>query len=509
MFCQNELNRREFIKDAAIIGTGAATACLLGACSSAPAAIPEKWDKETEIVVVGYGGAGACAAIMAREAGAEVLILEKLKTGGGNTAICGGVIYAGGTSVQKANKISDTTDKLYQHFLNAGKAFIDPALARIAADEAGKNIDWLIQLGAKFAAPVISGAEVPAGSDPIARVHTTRYGALSGGAAFYKVLADAAQAKGAKILFNTPGKQLIGNADGEVIGIRADSGGKEITIKARKAVVLTAGGFSRNQEMLAAYTRDGFYSPSLGVPGLTGDGIRMALALGADVSNMSKVVDNFGLILPGAERATYAGAGGIVVNILARRFVDETLFYDRKGIILLQQPEARAFSIFDEAYRKARGANIVPGFSAELDKEVATGTVKKANTLRALALHIKVPAAALEKTVTKWNEDAKAGSDSDWGRKTLLDPILIPPFYAYETFPVMFDTAGGVRINTKSQVVNVWGKIIPRLYAAGVNTGGLVGEFYPGSGAVLNGILTFGRIAGTNAAAEKPWRTIA
>jgi urocanate reductase len=503
---QNELNRREFIKDAVIVGTGAATACVLGA-PSALAVIPEKWDKQSDVVVVGYGGAGACAAITACEAGAEVLILEKLKTGGGNTAICGGVIYAGGTSVQKANNISDTAEKLYQHFLNVGKAFIDPALARIAADESAKNIDWLIQLGANFTTPVVSGAEVPAGSDPIPRVHITSYGNLSGGAAFYKVLADAAQAKGAKILFNAPVKQLIVNADGEVMGVKADSEGKVISIKARKAVVLAAGGFSRNKEMLAAYSRDGYYSPSLGVTGLTGDGIRMALALGADVTNMSKVVDNFGLVLPGAERATYAGTGGIVVNILAKRFVDETLFYDRKAIILLQQPESRAFSIFDEAYRKARGSNIVPGFSAQLYKEVSAGTVKKANTIRALALLIKAPPDTLEKTVKKWNEDVKAGADSDWGRKTLLDPILTPPFYAYETLPVMFDTSGGVKINTKSQVISVQRKVIPRLYAAGVSMGGLVGEFYPGSGSVLNGILTFGRIAGKNAAAEKPWGT--
>ncbi len=503
---RNELNRREFMKDAAIVGTGGVTACVLGALS-APAAMPEKWDRQSDIVIVGYGGAGACAAIAAREAGAEVLILEKQKNGGGNTAICGGVIYAGGTSVQKANNVADTADKLYQHFLKAGKSFVDPTLARIAADESAKNIDRLIQLGAKFSAPVVSGAEVPAGSEPIARVHSITYGKLGGGAAFYKVLADAAQAKGTQIQLNTPVRQLIANADGEVIGVRAESEGKTIAVKARKAVVLAAGGFSRNKEMLAAYSRDGYYSPSLGVIGLTGDGIRMALALGADVTNMSKVVDDFGLTLPGAERATYAGEGGIVVNILAKRFVDETLFYDRKAIILLQQPESRAFSIFDAAYRKARRSNIVPGFSAQLEKEVTAGTVKKADTIGALALLINVSSDTLEKTVKKWNEDVQAGADRDYGRKALLDPILTPPFYAYETLPVMFDTSGGVKVNARSQVVHVWGKVIPRLYAAGVNMGGLVGEFYPGSGSVLNGLLTFGRIAGKSAAAEKPWDT--
>jgi len=503
---KSKLDRREFIKDATIVGTGSATAWVLGALS-APAAVPEKWQKQTDVLVVGYGGAGACAAIAAREAGAEVLILEKQKTGGGNTAISGGVIYAGATSVQKANKIADTPDKLYQHFLQAGKAFINPALAKIAADESAKNIEWLIRLGAKFGIPMVSGAEIPLGSEPVARVHITSYGNLSGGAAFYKVLADTAQTRGAKTLFNTPVKQIVVNANGAVMGVRAESEGKEIFVKARKAVVLAAGGFSRNKEMLTAYSRDGYYSPSLGVIGLTGDGIRMALALGADVSNMSKVVDDFGLVLPGAERATYSGEGGIVVNILGKRFVDETLFYDRKGIILLQQPESRAFSIFDEAYHQSQGSNIVPGFSAQLEKEVKAGIVRKANTIAALGLSIKVPPDTLENTIKKWNQDVISGVDSDWGRKTLLEPISTPPFYAYETLPVMFDTSGGVKVNTRSQVIHVSGEVIPRLYAAGVNMGGLVGEFYPGSGSVLNGILTFGRIAGKNAALEKPWET--
>ncbi len=505
---KNKISRREFVREAAV---GTAVVAAAGLLSHRPAlaapVVPEKWDKEADVVIVGYGGAGACAAIAAREAGAEVLILEKQKTGGGNSAICGGVIYAGGTSVQKQNNITDTADKLYQHYLKAGKAFIDPALARIAADEAGRNIDWLIQIGGKFPAPpTVSGAEVNVGSEPIARVHRIAYGDLAGGPAFFKVLADTTAAKGAKILYNSPAKQLIINTDGEVLGVRAESEGKAIVVKARKAVVLAAGGFTRSKEMISSYSRDAYYCPSLGVPGLTGDGIRMALALGADVMNMPKVVCNFGLVLPGAVSAVYAGSGGIVVNILGKRFVDETLFYDWKSIKLLAQPEARSFSIFDEEYRKARGANIVAGFSAELDKEVAAGTVKKADTLKSLAEKIKIPADAFEKTVAKWNEDVKAGVDTEFGRKSLLQALVTPPFFAYETFPVMFDTVGGVKINTKSQVINVWGKAIPRLYAAGVTTGGLVGEFYPGSGTALNAtILTFGRIAGKNAAAEKPW----
>lgn len=506
----NSVSRREFVKGAAVGAGALAAGGVLAGCRPGVAPevdVPDQWDREADVVIVGYGGAGACAAISARDAGAEVLILEKREVAGGASAVCGGVIYSGGTSVQEAHGIEDSADELYQHYLNAGRDFIDPELARIAADYARDNIDFLIGLGAEFPnPPTVSGAEVGVGSEPVARVHSVVYGELTGGAAFFRVLADAVEESGAEVLLETTGKSLVTDAQGQVLGVLAERDGSDLYVKARKAVVLTAGGFTRNAEMLAKYSRDGYYAQSLTPEGVEGDGHRMALALGADVMNMSKVVGIFGLTLPGEIRARYATTGGIVVNLEGKRFVNEMSFYDLHSWELMRQPKGQGFTVFDEAYRLSVDGPVLSGFTEDLEEEVATGLVFKADTIQGLAQQMEVPADNLEETVARWNEGVEAGEDGEFGRTGALNPITTPPFYAFETFATLFDTVGGVKINSESQVVDVSGDVIPRLYAAGVNTGGLVGEYYPGSGTALNTtILTFGRIAGESAAGEEPW----
>ena len=127
----------------------------------------------------------------------------------------------------------------------------------------------------------------------------------------------------------------------------------------------------------------------------------------------------------------------------------------------------------------------------------------KADTIKGLSEKMKIVGTGLERTVAKWNTDVKAGVDGEFGRQVALGLIETPPFYAFETFSTMFDTSGGLKINAKAQVVDVWGRVIPGLYAAGSTSGGVMGEHYPGSGTALNSLLTFGRIAGRNAGAEK------
>jgi fumarate reductase flavoprotein subunit len=251
--------------------------------------------------------------------------------------------------------------------------------------------------------------------------------------------------------------------------------------------------------MLAAYSIAGYYGQPLGTPGLTGDGHRMGMALGADVVNMSKVVGIPGLTLPGAVSATYAPVGtSIFINLEGRRFVNESAFYDVKGIELLEQTEGRCYAVFDDAMREAGAGKLL--FDAAPDM------VLQAGTLAELAVQINIDPTAMEATIATWNTDAETGVDSQFGRAGNLTPIATAPFYAFETFTAVFDTIGGLKINTEGQVVNVLGDVIPRLYAAGVNAGGFVGEFYPGSGTALNAaLLTYGRITGQNASAEESW----
>ncbi len=509
---EGRISRREFIKGAALVGATAAGSSLLAGCGTGAAApAPITWDRETDVLIVGYGGAGAVAAIAARDAGAEVIVLEKREVAGGSTAISGGLVYAAGTSVQQAAGIQDSADAMYQHYLNAGRSLNDPAQVRLAADRSADNVDWLISLGATWPTPPsVSGAEVNVGSEPVARVHSIAYGELSGGAAFFQVLADSATSKGAEILMATAARELVVGEDGAVIGVRAESDGQQMMIKARRGVILTTGGFTRSQEMMVGFSRDAFNSQPLGVPDLTGDGHRMAFALAADAVNIDEILGCPGLTLPGAVSATYMLWGfiptlaAILVNKLGRRFVDEFSFYDWKNTALLHQPDSIAYSVFDDATRTAGAGMIVGGFSATLDDEVAAGTVFKADTIAGLASQIGVPAAALEATTAKWNEDAAAGVDTEWGRTAGMGPIATAPFYAFATYSTMFDNSGGLKINTDAQVVNTWGNVIPRLYAAGQVSGGVVGEHYPGSGTALNALVTFGRIAGAKAAAETP-----
>ena len=506
---KKQLSRRSFLKGTAmgavaIAGTGVLAGC--GAKPEAASGLPEKWDKETDVVVIGFGGAGASAAIGAREAGAEVVILEKQAVMGGSTAVSGGVFYASNTSVQKAFGIEDSADKMYEHYMNAGMGFNDPKLSRIAADQSAANVERLIALGVTFpTAPTVAGAEYHVGSEPIARVHSVVYGDMSGGGAYFRALEEGAKNAGAEVLTETEAKELLVDSAGQVVGVKAVSGGNDMYIKARKGVIISTGGFTRSEEMLKTYNEQAYYCQPLGAPNLTGDGIRMAFMLGAAAFNIDEVLGIPGLTLPGKIAATYAfwtfgTAPAILVNNRGDRFVDEYGFYDWKNTELLKQPGRYAFSVFDAATRDAGKGMIVAGFSDDLEQEVADGLVFKADTLADLAAQMGVPEDRFVATITKWNEDAKAGKDTDFNRALFLNPIETAPFYAFKTFPTMFDTMGGLKINENAQVIHLSGNVIPRLYAVPMAAGGVLGEHYPGSGSALNAGMTFGLIAGKHAA---------
>ena len=504
---KQEISRRNFLKGTALGAVALAGTGILAGCApkAGTSGLPAKWDKETDIIVVGDGGAGAAAAISAREAGSEVVILEKQVVHGGSSATSGGVFYASNTSVQKAFGIEDTADKMYEHYMNAGMGFNDPKLSRIAADQSAANVEKLISLGATFpTAPSISGAEYNVGSEPIARVHSVVYGDMSGGGGYFKVLEDGAKAAGAEIMEETEAKELVVDGTGQVVGVKAVSGGTEKFIKARKGVVLATGGFTRSEEMLHTYSEQAYYCQPLGALNLTGDGIKMATALGAAVFNIHEVLGIPGITLPGKSAATYAfwtfgTAPALLVNSRGQRFVDEFAFYDWKCTELLKQPGRFCYSVFDSAALAGGGGMIVLGFSEDLAQEVTDGVVLKADSLAELAKLMDVPADRFEATLAKWNEDVAAGADSEFGRALLLAPVSTGPYYAFKTFPTMFDTMGGLKINENAQVIDVWGAVIPRLYAVGNVAGGVLGEHYPGSGSALNAGMTFGAIAGKHA----------
>ena len=523
-----KVSRREFVKGAAAVaGAGALASCAPAAtpttapgetaapaptcppaaeCAPCPTPwLPEKWDKEADVVVVGFGGAGGSAAIAAHDAGAEVLVLEKMPVPGGQTVVSGGVVYGCNTSVQEANGVTDSAAEMYEYYMAVGEGELDPARMRMVSEKSGETIEWLIGLGVEFPTLYLSGAEASFAdlTPPKPRGHS------AGGAALFGTLGDEVEARGIEVLVETPATKLIADPRRQVLGVVADSAEKELNIKARKGVILASGSFGSNQEMIKLYGPDLRGAVSYAVPGLTGDGILMAEALGANLDNIGhafrvqpviKTSPGFGgMILPLFEHTC------VLVNEAGKRFVDEGIFYEYLTKALLEQEGRHAYAIFDEDVKKLGGTAVGYFLSKDLSSEIEAGSIKKADTISELAALVGLDPATLEETVNKVNQYAAQGTDPEFGRETGLGAVQTPPFYCIEALPGVGVTAGGLKTTVDAKVTDVFGEVIPRLYGAGDTIGGWCFEMYPGSGtAILNGIL-FGRLAGENAAAQEPW----
>lgn len=509
----SSITRRQFIKRTGLAGATVLVGVGSGARVNAVAP-PKTWDKEADVVVVGYGGAGAAAAIEAHDAAAKVLILEKMPAAGGNTAVSGGIVYGANTSVQKALGIEDTAEEMYKYYMAVGENMLDPERIKFQSQEYGKTIEWLLGMGVevpiKLGRPglYICGAEQKFAhvTPPKPRGHETK----GEGGALFGVLRKAVTAQKIETLLRTSAKELIVRDEKEVIGILAESRGKTLHIKANKGVILTSGGFSYSKEMRKIYRPDLLEAVSYCAPGLTGDGIRMAQAIGGDLENMgnayrlnvvAKVSPERGaLVLPLLVHPCF------MVNKKGKRFVSEGEFYEYIVEALLKQEGKLAYVFFDESVRKKGGKGLAYGFSSDLSAELESGVAKKANSISDLGGLMGIDRTTLEETVNKVNANAKAGEDPEFGRKKGLGPVETPPFYCVEVRVGLSDTVGGLKTDLQAKVIDVFGRVIPRLYAAGSTTDGWMFKIYPGSGTYIGNALTFGRIAGKRAAAEQPWK---
>jgi fumarate reductase flavoprotein subunit len=505
------ITRRQFVT-----GTGLAGAALLAGigapAKSNAAAAPQKWDKETDVIVVGYGAAGGTAAIEAHDAGAKVLLLDKMPAAGGNTAISGGILYGANTSVQRGVGVFDSAEEMYKYYMAVGENMLDPARVKFASENYGKTIEWLIALGVdiphKLGRPglYVSGAEQK--FTHITPAKPRGHEVTGAGGGLFTAVRKAVDTRKIETLLRTEAKELIISGEREVIGLIAESRGKRMSIKARKGVILTSGGFSYSKEMRRNYRPDLMEAVSYCAPGLTGDGIRLALALGADLENMgnayrvnvvAKVSPERGaLVLPLLEHPC------IMINKKGKRFVSEGEFYEYIVSELIKQEGRLAYIIFDENVKTKGGKELAYGFSKDLGPEMEAGVVRKAGTIRELAGLMGVDPRVLDETVAKVNDGVKAGKDPEFGRKKGFGAVATPPFYFLEARVGLSDTVGGLKTDLDARVIDVFGKPIPRLYAAGTVADGWMFKVYPGSGTYLGNAFCFGRIAGKKAAAEKP-----
>jgi len=511
------VSRRDFLKKAAVGTMGMATVGFLGGCAQTqnqtPAANTNEitWDKESEVVIVGGGGTGLAAAMQAAMDGAQVLILEKSGVAGGTTNYSGGVMQAAGTEAQKkyTKFQDDTPEKHFKLWMQAGEGTVDEELVKDLAYTAPEHIQWLTEnAGIKFTS-VYGHCHIPYVDNELFadRIHVYEGGGgMGGGTILAKALLDNALARGAVIEYETTVTRLLTNDAGEVIGVVAKQKDKEIKVKAKKGVILATASIDTNEEMAKALSPQQYWDLTsqmcLCAKTNTGDGIRMAMEIGAAVCGFGGTIDFCGKTGAATDNRVPLFPS-FIVNKKGRRFVceDATYAYHYRAIFQQEkQLNGPTYMIFGESSLEAESA---PWTKESVTKDVADGVVFKADTIEELAKLIDVDPANLAATLNTWNNDMKNGKDNQFDRVTGLKPIT-GPFYAYKNVSYNLGSLGGVKINTNAQVIDVNGNVIPRLYAGGLNAGGWIGPYYPGSGTAIMGTVHWGRRAGAHAAKLEP-----
>ena len=439
---------------------------------------------DTEVVIIGAGGAGMTAAIMLHQAGREFVLLEKMPYAGGNTTKATGGMNAAETHYQKEQGIEDSTALFAADTMKGGHALNDPALVAMMANKSSEAIDWLDTIGA--ALPKISYS----GGASVNRIHAPEDGSGVGG-----FLVDRFSAKldelGVNIMFDTAATELLTDNEGKICGVKAEGGDASYTFNC-KAVILASGGFGANEDMYTQYRPDLKGTVTTNAPGATGDGIVMAQALGADLVDIEQIQ-----LHPTVEQTTsilitesVRGDGAILVNQSGVRFTNELLTRDAVSAAELEQEGQYAYIIFDQNLRDHLKA---------IEKYVKSGITVQADTIEGLAEQLNIDPATLAKTLEDWNGYVKDQRDPDFGRTTGMDADLTTaPYYAIKIAPGIHHTMGGVKINTAAQVINTEGQPIPGLFAAGEVTGGVHGGNRLGGNAVAD-IVIFGRIAAESA----------
>ena len=465
----NQISRRSFVSTIAATGVAAGATMIAQPAQAQPAVADNTtWDKECDVLVIGYGGAGAVSAIAAHDAGADVLVLEKQGIGGGNTMMSGGGVLCPTDKDQAYTYMTKLFDISHSE--------MDESLVRVFADRSVENVDFVCSLKPDTQMAVYGGASYKSveGADSqqkygvVADTEDKTTGTGHTGADLFAVYDYAVSERGIQVMLSTPAKRLLTNAAGEVVGaVATTQDGADINVKARKAVILTTGGYEYDEKMLQNHVK-GYPIYALGSTGNTGDGVRMAMGVGAEIWHMNGVSCALGFHCDDYPN-------GFLNGVLQ----PSTIWVNKQG----------------KRY------------------------VMKADTIAELAEKIGVDPDTLVATVEKWNEDVAAGEDTLFGRpvehventqykneesdNASSAPLDTPPFYAIPTYPTMFNTQGGPHRNDAAQVLDVFGDPIPRLYSAG-ELGSFWGLIYQGAGNNAESVV-FGRIAGENAAKLESW----
>lgn len=469
------------------------------------------WHAETDVLVVGGGGAGICAAIEAADAGASVVVLEAASEAGGSTAIAGGLIYmGGGTPTQQACGFEDDIEEMYRYLMQASGPDADAAKVRLYCDRTLEHYDWLTRQGIVFkpeyyphkhtntpneAALMITGNEEAWPfinyATPAPRGHKPQIKGDHGGIPLMQHLLRSAREKGVRIIGDARARAAIKRGD-EVIGIAARVDMRECYFRARRGVILAAGGFIMNRDMVAAHAprlARGNY-PN-GNPNDTGDGIRIGVGAGGVAINMHEGFICTPFYPP------HQFLESIIVDETGNRFINEDVYHGRLGSALLDRPEGRYYLIIDSRHFDALTRPPMGGYPV-----AATG-----DNLEELEAALELPPGSLGRTLNSYNRHAATGDDPQCHKhRKFLTPLDRPPYAAFDLTPgngAIFATMtfGGLDTLPTGEVLTQDGRIIPGLYAAGRTSAGLprCAAGYS-SGMSIGDATFFGRLAGLSAA---------
>ena len=443
-------------------------------------------DSECDIVIIGAGGAGLTAATEAASKGAKVLVLEKMAIVGGNSNFSTGGINACYTKEQERLGIKDSKEVFYNDTMRGGQYLNDPNLVRTLIDNSAAMVEWL-------QTPMIGAdlSDVGAfGGATNKRIHRPKGGGAIG-AHIIPLLQKAALKQGAEIRLNNKVIDILSN-NGRACGVKVAYAGGEYTVRA-KAVIVATGGFGANPEMIEFYQASLAGFATTNHKGATGDAFKMVEKFDAQLIQMEQiqihptVVKGTGIMITEAVR----GNGAILVNKAGRRFVNEMETRDIVSAAVLKNPERSAYLIFDQNVRDSLKA---------IETYAKQNLLSEGATLLELSRMIAVDAVALEYTIDEYNKAVLAKKDTEFGRnpESMERTISTPPFYAIEIEPAIHHTMGGLKINTKAQVLNKLNLPVPGLFAAGEVTGGVHGAQRLGGNAVAD-ICIFGKIAADSA----------